>query len=60
MHNVPKWSDTLLKFLNFKVCPTILGHCAFKGEISIKQNDTHQVNQFSNLPNETLDLFAEC
>ena len=36
MHNVPKWSDRLLKSCSicckiFKVCLTILGHYALKG-----------------------------
>ena len=33
MHNVPNWSDTLCSKCRkiFKVCLTILGHCALKG-----------------------------
>ena len=47
MHNVPKWSDTLLKSWNncykiFKVCLTILGHYALKGEELTDSNLIYQ------------------
>ena len=44
MHNIPKWSDTLLKSYCicckiFKVCQTILGHYALKGWVGTLTTD---------------------